>query len=528
MIIIGRILQMKTFSRYIHVAFLALSFMLIGNIAAAQQGTPFLEVLGADGFDQDTREGDPVEVTFKAGPGTVPLKIEAQNINVTSHTVPGTYNTGPGGILTISGTLAKADVVAFISAEWEITRTNVLSAKAELSGGPPEIGSAIIVVNSPDPKKTLKVGDTFKQTITIENESGWPTLPLSAWQMDIVFNPQILEVIAVTEGDFLEQSGHDPLFFSNTSAGRISVSQALAGQTEGVASRPSPPGISLRDNEIGKLLTIEFRILTFAEEVLGIHNVQLQSNVDENGDRTPDRISYAIMVKDVAVATHHQTYIYAKEDVNQDEMVNILDLVEVAASIGTQNPRADVNEDGFVNVLDLIGIYHSSLWAQPAPRRLVASLSRDDNEDGILSAPTVSRNVDPTTIQSWIDHAQVKDDGSAIFDLGIANLETLLKSRVPTKTRLLLNYPNPFNPETWIPYQLAEASNVSVTIYSTNGTPIRTLKLGHQSAGTYINKSQAAYWDGRNEFGEQAASGIYFYTFTAGKFSATGKMLIRK
>ena len=108
------------------------------------------------------------------------------------------------------------------------------------------------------------------------------------------------------------------------------------------------------------------------------------------------------------------------------------------------------------------------------------------------------------------------------------NLETLLNSKVPTKTRLLLNYPNPFNPETWIPYQLAEPTNVTVTIHAMNGSLIRTLNLGHQSAGSYISKSQAAYWDGRNEFGEHSASGLYFYTFTAGTFTATGKMLILK
>ena len=124
--------------------------------------------------------------------------------------------------------------------------------------------------------------------------------------------------------------------------------------------------------------------------------------------------------------------------------------------------------------------------------------------------------------------ARIEDDGSAIFDLGIANLEALIASRIPSETRLLLNYPNPFNPETWIPYQLAEATEVTVMIHAMNGSLIRTLELGHQAAGTYKSKSQAAYWDGRNEFGEQVASGLYFYTLTAGDFSATHKMLVRK
>ena len=93
---------------------------------------------------------------------------------------------------------------------------------------------------------------------------------------------------------------------------------------------------------------------------------------------------------------------------------------------------------------------------------------------------------------------------------------------------LLANYPNPFNPETWIPYQLSKASDVTVSIYSVNGHLIRMLDLGHQSAGVYQSKSRAAYWDGRNELGERVASGLYFYTLTAGDFTATRKMLIRK
>ena len=116
-------------------------------------------------------------------------------------------------------------------------------------------------------------------------------------------------------------------------------------------------------------------------------------------------------------------------------------------------------------------------------------------------------------------------------------LQQLLAALVPQKTALLPNYPNPFNPETWIPYQLAEAADVTLTIYAVDGSLIRTLVLGHQSAGMYQNKSRAAYWDGRNEVGEPVASGVYFYTLstestrdsvTAGEFTATRKMLIRK
>ena len=98
----------------------------------------------------------------------------------------------------------------------------------------------------------------------------------------------------------------------------------------------------------------------------------------------------------------------------------------------------------------------------------------------------------------------------------------------PDATVLLPNYPNPFNPETWIPYQLSKPSEVTLHIYSVNGTLVRTLDLGHQSAGIYHSRARAAYWDGKNEAGEPVASGVYFYALTAGEFTATRKMLIRK
>ena len=96
------------------------------------------------------------------------------------------------------------------------------------------------------------------------------------------------------------------------------------------------------------------------------------------------------------------------------------------------------------------------------------------------------------------------------------------------ETLLLPNYPNPFNPETWIPYQLAKPVDVTMSIYSVDGRLVRTLALGYQSAGVYRSRNRAAHWDGRNNVGERVASGLYFYTFTAGDFTATRKMIIRK
>ena len=101
-------------------------------------------------------------------------------------------------------------------------------------------------------------------------------------------------------------------------------------------------------------------------------------------------------------------------------------------------------------------------------------------------------------------------------------------SLLPQETALLANYPNPFNPETWIPYQLATPADVTLTIYNIQGRVVRDLDLGHQRAGMYHTRSRAAYWDGRNAQGESVASGIYFYTLKTGDFNATRKLLIRK
>ena len=107
-------------------------------------------------------------------------------------------------------------------------------------------------------------------------------------------------------------------------------------------------------------------------------------------------------------------------------------------------------------------------------------------------------------------------------------LEELIAYEIPAETELLRNYPNPFNPETWIPYHLSEDADVNLTIYGINGEVVRDIDVGHQNAAKYDTRAKAIYWDGRNRFGEQVASGIYFYHLDAGDFSGTRKMVILK
>ena len=119
-------------------------------------------------------------------------------------------------------------------------------------------------------------------------------------------------------------------------------------------------------------------------------------------------------------------------------------------------------------------------------------------------------------------------DSDAIVGYNGAILTAEITVTADKGNALLVNFPNPFNPETWIPYQLEKSSEVSITIYAVDGRVVRKLSLGYQPAGIYQSRSRAAYWDGRNAFGEPVASGVYFYTLTTGDFIATRQMLIRK
>ena len=110
----------------------------------------------------------------------------------------------------------------------------------------------------------------------------------------------------------------------------------------------------------------------------------------------------------------------------------------------------------------------------------------------------------------------------------LIQLPELIAYEIPAETQLLPNYPNPFNPETWIPYRLTEDVFVTLTIYDGMGQVVRTIDVGYQVAAVYESRSKAIYWDGRNGLGEQVASGVYFYHLSAGDYSATRRMVILK
>ena len=195
--------------------------------------------------------------------------------------------------------------------------------------------------------------------------------------------------------------------------------------------------------------------------------------------------------------------------------MDIIDILLAATNFGQRGENvADINGDGIVNIIDLTLVAAAFGNTASAP---VVVWGRDSE-----IAPTRDQ------VEQWLQEARQINLTDPDFQRGILVLENLLKALTPKETALLPNYPNPFNPETWIPYQLATPADVSVSIYTSDGKLVRTLDLGHKPVGIYQHRSSAAYWDGKNALGESVASGVYFYTLTAGEYTATRKMLIRK
>lgn len=209
-------------------------------------------------------------------------------------------------------------------------------------------------------------------------------------------------------------------------------------------------------------------------------------------------------------------------DVNQDGVVNALDIILIAENLGQKppaNPRIDVNKDGQVDALDLIFV------AERLGEQIAAAPSQMD-----IIKVTPSSSGDIIVVRRALNELEAVPDKSQNVEMTIQFLHAWLANanQSVTETKLLPNYPNPFNPETWLPYQLAEATDVKVKIYDIGGRLVRTVSVGFKPVGYYLTRERAAYWDGRNEVGELVSSGIYFIQFVAGDFTTTQRMVIVK
>ena len=304
---------------------------------------------------------------------------------------------------------------------------------------------------------------------------------VTGYQMTLHFDSTALRYISSSSADYLPADAFvfQPLVADN----QVTLGAAsLTGESEGA----------------GTLATVTFEVIAVKSSTLQFSQVSL---IDRDGN------TLAVSVKNAKI-------VRLPTDVNSDGIVNIQDLVLVASNFGKIGHNvADVNGDGVVNIGDIVKVAIAVGDAAGAPALWGSDLG---------FTPTRAE------VNQWMHEVRQLSLKDPTSQRGILVLEQYLAALIPKETALLHNYPNPFNPETWIPYHLSKDAEVTLTIYAVDGQVVRRLALGHQATGMYQNRSRAAYWDGRNMLGEPVASGIYFYTLTAGDFTATRKMLIRK
>ena len=343
----------------------------------------------------------------------------------------------------------------------------------------PTISDSTLVQIQPASVASPAVGEQITFNLSIVGGEA-----VAGYQATVLFDTTALRYVSGANGDYLPAGA----FF-------------VEPKVEGNLIKLNAASLAGTSNGDGTLATLTFEVIAAKASTLTLSNVLLSNST---GETFAPRVESAEITESTGL----------KGDVNSDGTVNIADLVLVASNLGkTGQNAADVNGDGTVNIADLVLVAGGLGNSAAAP-----SLLHPDFLEMITSAD----------VRQWLSHAQQLDLTDATSRQGVLFLQQLLMVLTPQETALLANYPNPFNPETWIPYHLAKDADVTLHIYAVNGTLVRTLTLGHQPAGMYQSRSRAAYWDGKNAFGEPIASGVYFYTLAAGDFTATRKMLIRK
>ncbi len=507
------------------------------SITGKDNGTATITVTANDSFVTVTQT---MTVNVKNPPttvGTIPNTSGGVGWGVITVTVSSYFSDPDGQALTYSAS----------SSDTGIAWTSVLSADVKIN--PVSVGSTTITVTATNPDG-LSATQSFTATMTANFADALPGLSSeeqSQLERLLTYNTLIFNELHNGSDD-----ANDWLELRNVSRVDIPLDtwQLTIRTSSGPVVIPFPAGTMIPAGDVllltnTELATADAAVLSVVAETFALPQTDfalilrdpiafgdIAGNYLEGEAERPETVP-ALTVDTVWERTQPLAFGYRAEawtqstyqdglgtpgyrhpdsiaDLNNDGVVNILDLVLVASQFGTTETNADLNADGTVNMDDLVIV--ANAWGS------------------VAGAPTAG------TVNAWLQLAQqnVSDvvdtptpEGFS-YTRGIQTLEHLARALVPETTALLANYPNPFNPETWIPYQLSKAADVSVTIYASNGNVVRTLALGHQAAGMYKNRSQAAYWDGKNELGESVASGLYFYTLTAGDFTATRRMLILK
>jgi len=338
---------------------------------------------------------------------------------------------------------------------------------------------AATVMIDPAVSDSQEAGKTFAVNVKIKDAAG-----LFGYQFDLAFDNTALRFSSVEVGGFLGNDGTDTLTFlkANDRQAYFGVASDIlallesSGQTEVTSEVNSAGVLTVVGTRLGSaaniagagiLAVIVFEVLAVKESALELRNVQLGASLsDSDAQLLPvDTENGVIVVLDI------------KGDLNDDREVNMDDVIlalDIAIGLiepdARQKSLADMNDDGRIRSDDVLMILRKAFGA---------------------AAPLFSSDI-------W--------------------------SVPPKRSALLPNFPNPFNPETWLPFTLSKPEQVTIRIYNSTGNLVRTLDLGQKPSGAYLSKEKAAYWDGRNENGETVASDVYFYIMNAGESIDLRKM----
>lgn len=308
-------------------------------------------------------------------------------------------------------------------------------------------------------------GDLIDLYVNIENVTG-----LSQFSFDLTFNPSILKVSKIERASFADWRPRPK------DVGEADIwLPIIIDNDKGIAKISVNKTRSGGVSGAGTLATVTFEAIGFGETEINFDNPLFVSVSGE-------------ALNPILQGAKLKVYEFLLYDANEDGVVDILDIVTMLK--GKKDMGIwDKNGDGVIDINDFIAIQADN------------GVDADANGDGVVDILDI------------------------VYVLGGAKGSP---SAQPLANELGDSYPNPMNPEAWIPFKLAESGDVVISIYNVKGQLIRTLDLGYRNPGVYTSKYNYAYWDGRNENGEQVSSGLYFYNIKVGNFTATKKMIVAR
>ena len=397
--------------------------------------------------------------------------------------------------LTFNGDFDTDSTFTFTVSTEAIAGYNGQALTAQVPVTAVEQSNATVSV-SPSPMLVPAVREEFTLSLNITNGEN-----IAGYQATVSFDPTALHYVESTNGDYLAENA----FFTSPIVNREWLGETASGDPIwDINVTLAASTLAGASNGDGTLATLTFEVIDFKASMLTLSQVYLIGSEGRRWEAT---------TASGAVTEPPEPVEETVGDINRDSVVNIQDLVIIHSRFGQRGQNsADVNGDGLVDIVDLVLVAGAFGGEAAAP-------SAHPQELEMLTTADVRR---------WLTQAQGLHFTEATSQKGILVLEQLLTVLTPKETTLLPNYPNPFNPETWIPYHLSNDADVQISIYDTKGVLVRRLDLGHQMAGYYTDRTKAAYWNGRNESGESVASGLYFYQLHAGDYTALRRMVIVK